>query len=115
MTEPAADGAEQQRADLSIRISAIATLLATERARKKLSMRAAATEIGISFSSVARAERGNVPDTAVFLAIVNWLRLPLGWFMGAAGVEAPQDAYRRGWDDCAASVRTTLDALGGQP
>lgn len=100
------------------RLDQLPAMLRAERGRRELSQRQAATEIGIGFSTVARVENGGWPDAPGFLALVAWLDVPGGWFLAG---DKHQDAYRRGWDDCAASVRAVLDATqrpateGGPP
>jgi transcriptional regulator with XRE-family HTH domain len=89
------------------RLRELPALVAAERARTSLSQRQTAIALGLSPSTIGRVEKGQMPDLAGFLAIAGWLRLPLGWFTGEMD---PQDAYRRGWDDCAASIRSVLDA-----
>jgi transcriptional regulator with XRE-family HTH domain len=88
------------------RLRELPALVAAERARTSLSQRQTAIALGLSPSTIGRVEKGQMPDLAGFLAIAGWLRLPLGWFTGEMD---PQDAYRRGWDDCAASIRSVLD------
>jgi len=88
------------------RLCELPALVAAERARTGLSQRQTAIVLGLSPSTIGRVEKGQLPDLAGFLAVAGWLRLPLGWFTGEMD---PQDAYRRGWDDCAASVRAVLD------
>lgn len=86
-------------------------MLKAERSRRKLSLRAAAAEIGVGFSTVTRAEQGVPVDLASFLALAVWLQVNIGWFVGEDGIEK-QDAYRRGWNDCAASVQSALRTGG---
>lgn len=88
------------------RLRELPALVAAERARTGLSQRQTAFALGLSPSTIGRVEKGQLPDVAGFLAIAGWLRLPLGWFTGEMD---PQDAYRRGWDDCAASIHAVLD------
>lgn len=88
------------------RLDQLPAMLRAERTRRELSQRQAAAEIGIGFSTVARVENGGWPDAPGFLAIIAWLGMPGGWFL-AEGEH--QDAYRRGWDDCAAAVRAATE------
>jgi len=101
---------ERQRnrinADTLARLDQLPAMLKAERDRRGLSQRAAADQIGIGFSTVARVESGKWPHAPGFLAIIAWLDVPGGWFL--AGAEQ-QDAYRRGWDDCAAAVRAAIE------
>ena len=48
-------------------------LLRERRKRDSLSLRQAAIEIGISFNSLARIERGRVPDVATFKRLAEWI------------------------------------------
>ncbi len=48
-------------------------LLRERRRRDGLGLRKAAAEIGISFNSLARIERGRVPDVATFKRLAEWL------------------------------------------
>jgi transcriptional regulator with XRE-family HTH domain len=93
-------------AQAAVRLRELPALVVAERARRGLSQRQTAAVLDLSPSTIGRVEKGQMPDVSAFLAIAGWLRLPLGWFTGEMD---PQDAYRRGWDDCAASVRATLD------
>jgi transcriptional regulator with XRE-family HTH domain len=89
------------------RLRELPALVAAERARRSMSQRQVAASLDLSPSTISRVEKGQLPDVSAFLNIVGWLRLPLGWFTGEID---PQDAYRRGWDDCAAGVRAALHA-----
>jgi transcriptional regulator with XRE-family HTH domain len=91
-----------------VRLDQLPHMLKAERDRRGLSMRDAAAEMLLSPSTMTRVEAGDYwPDLAGFLAIAAWLRLPMDWFVD--GEDAPMDAYRRGWDDCAATIRAVLD------
>lgn len=88
-----------------------------QRQARRLSLRAAAAEIGCPFNTLLRFERGEASDLLNFLRIVNWLDVPPAWFANPT-VRAPIDDYRRGWDDCAAAVNAAIghrpDDLGAQ-
>lgn len=93
------------------RLASFGSLLRVERERRGLSQRAAAAEVGLSFSTVSRVESGDLlPDLHSFLALAAWARVPLGWFDADAG--AGVDAWQRGWDECAAAV-TAATRTGG--
>ena len=47
-------------------------LVAAERNRRGLSLRAAAAEIGVPFNTLARVEKGHVPDLPKFKRLVEW-------------------------------------------
>jgi transcriptional regulator with XRE-family HTH domain len=53
---------------------------------KKLSLRAAADESGISFNTLARVERGHVPDLDSFVRIAKWLGRSPADFLGERAV-----------------------------
>jgi transcriptional regulator with XRE-family HTH domain len=44
--------------------------------RGKLSLRQAAADAGVSFSTMSRVEAGSQPDLASFTALCAWLRMP---------------------------------------
>lgn len=50
--------------------------LRTERRRRKLSLRDLAAEIGVSFNTLSRVERGHVPELRNYERIVKWLSAP---------------------------------------
>ena len=68
-----------------------------------------AKEIGISFTTLCGIENGRDPDTVNLLLLLTWLGLPLSFLTGVGDLD-PAAIYRRGWDDCAATVRAALDA-----
>ena len=57
-------------------IDMLQTLVRQRRARDGLSLRAAAAEAEVPFNTLARVERGHLPDLANFRRIVNWLGVP---------------------------------------
>jgi len=54
-------------------------LLRTRRQSLGLSIRAAAEQIGISFSTVSRVENGARPELAPLIKILDWLGMQVGW------------------------------------
>jgi len=48
---------------------------------KNIEMRVAAQEIGISFSTLSRLERENLPDLLTYAKICNWLGVELKTFI----------------------------------
>jgi len=102
---------ERQRNRINIDIlgnlDQLPAMLKAERARQGLTQRAAAEAMGIHFSTICRVEKGGWPDAPGLLAIAAWLDVTLGWFTAES---EQRDAYQRGWDDCAVSVRAALDA-----
>lgn len=95
-------------ADVQLRLGELPNMIRAERARRGMSQRAVAAQTGVSFNTIARVELGALPDVVNFLAILSWLGVPPNWFTAAG----EQDAYRRGWDDCAAAVQ---NAIAGVP
>lgn len=94
-------------ADTLGQLDQLPAMLKAERSRRELSQRAAAKEIGIGFSTVARVENGGWPDAPGLLAIAAWLDVTLGWFTAES---EQRDAYRRGWDDCMEQIQTVIAA-----
>lgn len=86
-----------------LRMDQLPRMVLAERERRGLSQRAAAAQMHLNASTIARIEHGQWPDVAGLLAVCMWLWLPPGWLIGDDG--GPVDAYRRGWEDCAAAVR----------
>lgn len=64
--------------------SGLAAALRKARRVKQLSLRDLADEIGVSFNTLSRVERGFWPDLKNYRAIVQWLDLPPSTFLGAA-------------------------------
>jgi transcriptional regulator with XRE-family HTH domain len=56
-------------------IDQLKTLVAGERKRRGLSLRAAAEQADVPFNTLARVEKGHLPDLANFRRIVEWLGL----------------------------------------
>ena len=54
----------------------LGALVGARRREEKLSLREAAAQIEISFNTLARVERGHIPDLDNFRRIVAWLGLP---------------------------------------
>ncbi|MEV6287702.1 helix-turn-helix transcriptional regulator [Kribbella sp. NPDC051770] len=50
--------------------------LRSERRRRRLSLRDLADEIGVSFNTLSRVERGHIPDLKNYDRIVSWLGGP---------------------------------------
>lgn len=80
-----------------------------------LNLRDAADQIGISFNSLSRVERGYPPDSPALIAILAWLGLPVQWLDGDGELDAAavgeQWAYWRGWQDCARAHRDAVDQV----
>lgn len=99
-----------------LRMDQLPRMVIVERQRRGLTQRAASAEMHLTASTITRIEHGQWPDVAGLLAICTWLKLPPGWLIGDDR-DAPMDAYRRGWEDCAAAVRAATEvpqqAAGG--
>jgi transcriptional regulator with XRE-family HTH domain len=61
--------------DDPIDIEALQTLVQRHRSQLGLSLRAAADEAEVPFNTLARVEKGHLPDLANFKRIVTWLGL----------------------------------------
>lgn len=57
----------------------LAAMLRTRRESLGLSMRAAAEQIGVSFSTVSRIEDGRRPELAPLMKVLDWLGMRIGW------------------------------------
>lgn len=57
----------------TLRVEDLAKLLRDWRATKDLGLRAAAEEAGVSFNTLARVEKGHVPDIETFSRIARWV------------------------------------------
>ncbi|MEI5097814.1 helix-turn-helix transcriptional regulator [Streptomyces sp. PmtG] len=62
--------------DEPIDIDALQTLVQQHRAHLGLSLRVAAEQADVPFNTLARVEKGHLPDLANFTRIVDWLGLP---------------------------------------
>lgn len=109
MSEPAA-----------LDISTLGPAMRLKRQRLRLSIRAAAAEIGIPTTSYARIEHGHAnPDLQPFVRIVNWLGLPIEHFFARpAPVGNVPDLIAhylridpRLSDNAARSITATVDLL----
>lgn len=105
MPEPIPQPAPRAK-EIHARVLALGSMLKAERARRGVNLRQAQVDIGVPMSTLSRFERGQMPDLPNLLAVADWLKLPLTWFAS----DEPLDAYRRGWNDCAAAVSGLLAA-----
>ena len=55
-----------------LELSDLGRLVLTERSRRGMSLREAALAIGIPFNTLARIEKGHVPDLPKFKRLVEW-------------------------------------------
>lgn len=63
-------------------------LLAQKRKKSGLSLRRAAVEIGVAFNTLARVERGHLPDLETLLRILGWLGISLEQISGPLATSA---------------------------
>ncbi len=59
----------------SLSVGDLARLVSERRRTDGLSLREAATDAGVSFNTLARIERGRLPDLVHFVKVVAWLGL----------------------------------------
>lgn len=64
-------------------IEDLAGLVRERRSRGRLSLRAAAQEADVSFNTLARIERGHIPDTENLMRVIAWLEVPPDQIIGA--------------------------------
>lgn len=71
------------------RASKLGAMLRAQRKASQLSLRDLADLIGVSFNTLSRVERGQIPDFKNFNLIVDWLGVPASTFLdtesGTAG------------------------------
>lgn len=91
----------------AVALAELPKMIRARRERDGLSLRSAGQRIGVAGATIDNLEHGRVPDLGTLLAVLAWLEMPLSWFDGRDG---GADAYRRGWDDCAAAVGALLAA-----
>ncbi len=61
-------------------LSDLGRLVVAERTRRSMSLREAALAIGIPFNTLARVEKGHVPDLPKFKRLVEWCGTDIGQF-----------------------------------
>ena len=65
-------------------VTPLGAALRDRRKAKRLSLRDLSEEIGVSFNTLSRVERGYLPDLKNFQLIVDWLGLPADNFLEVA-------------------------------
>jgi transcriptional regulator with XRE-family HTH domain len=70
----------------TLRVQDLAKLLRDRRATRGLGLRAAAEEAGVSFNTLARVEKGHVPDIETFSRIARWVGRSPADFLEPGGV-----------------------------
>lgn len=64
-----------------LQVSDLARLVAAHRKARKLTLRPAADECGVSFNTLARVEKGHIPDLETFTRLAKWIgRSPAEFF-----------------------------------
>ena len=63
-----------------LELSDLGRLVLVERSRKGMSLREAALTIGIPFNTLARVEKGHVPDLPKFKRLVEWCGADINQF-----------------------------------
>jgi transcriptional regulator with XRE-family HTH domain len=69
-------GREEAALDDPVDIETLRTLVRKNREKRGLSLREAAAQADVPFNTLARVEKGHLPDLANFRRIVEWLGLP---------------------------------------
>jgi transcriptional regulator with XRE-family HTH domain len=69
-------GGKEAALDEPVDIEALQALVRRQRQQHRLSLRAAAEQADVPFNTLARVEKGHLPDLANFRRIVAWLGLP---------------------------------------
>ena len=61
-------------------LSELGNLVAAERSRRGMSLREAAADLGMPFNTLARVEKGHVPDLPKFKRLVDWCGADISHF-----------------------------------
>lgn len=69
-----------------LQIADLARLVSERRATKRLGLRAAASEAGVSFNTFARVEKGHIPDIETFDRLARWIGRSAAEFFGEATI-----------------------------
>jgi transcriptional regulator with XRE-family HTH domain len=68
--------------DKDLTPSDLGRLLRDRRTQDRISLRQAAEELGVSFNSLARIEKGHIPDVATFQRVAEWIGIAPSQFFG---------------------------------
>lgn len=96
--------------------SKLGAALKTRRRAKRLTLRDLSDEIGVSFNTLSRVERGHIPDLKNFQRIVDWLDMPAEMFT-QEDVSTPEviarhlRSDRRLSEDAATSILKIVDEM----
>lgn len=63
-----------------LELGELGNLVAAERSRRGLSLREAAANVGMPFNTLARVEKGHVPDLPKFKRLVEWCGADINQF-----------------------------------
>lgn len=72
----------------NLNIQDLGRFLRHRRTAKSIGLRGAAVEAGVSFNTLARVERGHVPDLETFARLARWLGRSPADFLGGEAVTA---------------------------
>ena len=61
-------------------LSELGSLVAAERSRRGMSLREAAADVGMPFNTLARVEKGHVPDLPKFKRLLDWCGADINQF-----------------------------------
>lgn len=96
--------------------SKLGAALKARRRAKRLTLRDLSDEIGVSFNTLSRVERGHIPDLKNFQRIVDWLEMPAEMFTQDE-VSTPEviarhlRSDRRLSEEAAASIMSIVDEM----
>lgn len=96
--------------------SKLGAALKARRRAKRLTLRDLSDEIGVSFNTLSRVERGHIPDLKNFQRIVDWLEMPAEMFT-QDDVSTPEiiarhlRSDRRLSDEAATSIMSMVDEM----
>jgi transcriptional regulator with XRE-family HTH domain len=76
-------------------IARLGEMLKERRRRKRLSLRDLADQIGVSFNTLSRVERGHVPDLRTLRPIADWLGVPVEMFIEQSGDASTPEVIAR--------------------
>lgn len=96
--------------------SKLGAALKARRRAKRLTLRDLSDEIGVSFNTLSRVERGHIPDLKNFQRIVDWLEMPAEMFT-QEDVSTPEiiarhlRSDRRLSEEAATSIMSIVDEM----
>ena len=66
-----------------LELEELGRMVSEERKRRRMSLRDAAEDLGIPFNTLARVEKGHIPDLPKFKRLVEWCGADIGQFFEA--------------------------------